>query len=390
VIAGGGLAAVRTAQALRSASFSGEIVLLSAERELPYDRPPLSKDFLLGKASEQDIRLISAEELGELEVRLELGRRATALDAARRRVATDDGEELEYESLVVATGASPVRLPIFGERAGVSYLHELDDARRLREELASRPRVGIVGGGFIGLEIAAVAIALGCEVTVVEATEDPLAPVLGAELGGWIRAWHEEHGVAFRCGSPVAEVLGEPRIERLLLADGGEIDADVAVVGVGVRPNVQWMQGAGVELHRGLVCDSDGRTSDPHVFGVGDATCRHGDDGACHPSAHWTAVGTQAVATAGAILGSAGGGQLADDGYFWSDQHGKRLQFTGTMPADPQLTLVAGGPQEGSFVVRCGSGGVDSAVLALANPRDFVRTSLELRRARAGAQAPGA
>jgi 3-phenylpropionate/trans-cinnamate dioxygenase ferredoxin reductase subunit len=381
VIAGGGLAAVRTAQALRDLGCEEQIVLVSAEDEAPYDRPPLSKDYLLGEASDEDIRLLGEDDLAALDLDLQLGSRAAALDLDAGRLLTAAGQSIDFGQLVVATGAAPIQLPAFGGFDNVVYLRDVGDARRLGAHLAGEPRVGIVGGGFIGLEIASVATRLGCEVTVVEAAAEPLAPVLGAEIGGWIRAWHEEQGVAFRCGSPVAEVDGIGSVERLLLADGTVVEADLAVVGVGVRPTVEWLASSGLEVHRGLVCDAHGATSDPRVFGVGDAICRH-VEGECRLSGHWTAAGEGARLAAGAMLGQEVRAGI-DDGYFWSDQFDKRLQFSGRVPAEHKLELVEGSVQERSFVVRCSAEGQLCAVLALDSPRQFVRNSLELRRARA-------
>jgi 3-phenylpropionate/trans-cinnamate dioxygenase ferredoxin reductase subunit len=382
-IAGGGLAAVRTAQSLRDLGHEDRIVVLCAENEVPYDRPPLSKDYLVGEASDEDIRLLNDGDLAALDVDLRLGTRATGLDLAAGTVHTEHDEDIEFDRLVVATGAAPVQLPAFGGFDNVVYLRDVADARRLREALGPKPRVGIVGGGFIGLEVASIATRLGCEVTVVEAAAEPLAPILGAEIGGWVRAWHEEHGVAFRCGSPVEEVDGVGRLERLVLDDGSVLEADLAVVGVGVRPAVGWLADSGLELHRGLVCDTTGAASDPRVFGVGDAICRH-VEGDCRLSGHWTAAGESARIAAAAMLGQSAR-PAVDDGYFWSDQFDKRLQFSGTIPSRHELDLVHGSVDERQFVVRCSSNGELRAVLALDSPREFVRNSRELRRARSTA-----
>jgi 3-phenylpropionate/trans-cinnamate dioxygenase ferredoxin reductase subunit len=380
VIAGGGLGALRTAQALRDEGHDGAITIVSAEETLPYDRPPLSKAFLLGQVEEEALVLAGAEKLADLHIVVRLGARAVALDLAGRTVRLDGGEELAYDDLVVATGARPNRLALLEGLDGVVYLRDLGDAHMLRRELAARPRLGVVGGGFIGLEIASVARALGCEVTVVEAAAAPLAPILGEELGGWIQAWHEEQGVRFACGAPLAAVHGDGRPRRLVLADGRMFDVDAVVVGVGVRPDVGWLGDAGLEVHRGLVCDALGRTSDPHVFGVGDVTCRHDGAGGCAPSGHWTATNEHARAVADAILGRPPGERSVQEGYFWSDQFDRRLQFTGTVAASPRITLSSGTVQERTFVALLHDDDAVTGVFAMNSPREFVRTSLALRR----------
>jgi 3-phenylpropionate/trans-cinnamate dioxygenase ferredoxin reductase subunit len=378
VIAGGGLGALRTAQALRDLDFDGSVTLLCAEETPPYDRPPLSKGFLLGQAEEDDLLLASAEKLDELRVQVRLGARAVGLDRMSRQVRLHQGGEVPYDDLVVATGARPNRLPMFAGLDGVIHLRDLGDARTLRSELAARPRLGIVGGGFIGLEIASVARELGCEVSVIEAAAAPLAPILGAEVGGWVQAWHEEQGVIFRCGAPLAAVHGQGRPEQLVLTDGRIVDVDLIVVGVGVTPDVGWLGEAGLQVHRGLVCDAAGRTSDPHVFGVGDVTCRHAGD-SCTPSGHWTATGEQARAAAHALLGRPPEGRPVQEGYFWSDQFGRRLQFTGRVSPGAHVSLSSGSVEDRKFVALFADAGQVTGVFAMNSPREFVRTSLTLR-----------
>jgi 3-phenylpropionate/trans-cinnamate dioxygenase ferredoxin reductase subunit len=374
VIAGGGLGAVRTAQALRDARFDGSIVVLSEESEAPYDRPPLSKNFLLGRASDEDIRLVR----DDLDIEMRLGRRVTALDPRRRVVTVAGGEEVAYDDLVIATGARPKRIGSLEGLAGVHYLRTADDSRAIREYLRPGARVGIVGAGFIGLEVASVATELGCEVTVIEAAPAPLALVLGAEIGGWIQEWHESHGVQFQCGATLRGATGEGRVSALELEDGSSVPVDVAVVGVGIAPNVEWLADSGLQLHYGLVCDGHGRTSDPHVYGVGDVVCVHMDE-VCHPVGHWTAVGEQGMRAAEALLGSAEGPGAAPDGYFWSDQFDARLQFTGAVAREPKISLASGTVQERKFVALCEDGEQLTAVFAMSNPREFIRNSMALR-----------
>jgi 3-phenylpropionate/trans-cinnamate dioxygenase ferredoxin reductase subunit len=384
VIVGAGLAAVRVVSTCRDLGYTGPITVVGEEAELPYDRPPLSKGMLLGEGSGEEIRLATESDWQAWDVELLLGQPAVSLDPGARRVRLDDGTELGYERLVVATGAAPVELAAFADLDRVVYLRDLEDSLRLREALAERPRLGIVGGGFIGLEIAAAATELGCPVTVIEAAAEPLGPILGEELGGVIRAWHEEHGVEFLLGAPVASASGPGRVERIETAAGAGIDVDLAVVGVGARPNVGWLADSGLELHRGLSCDPRGRSSDPNVFGVGDAACRHfGEE--CVPSGHWTGAGEQARVVAATIVGEPTE-PAPVDGYFWSDQYGKRMQFRGRVPAGAELHLLDGSYAERRFAVRCASAGEPCGLLSLDSPREFIRGSIELRRA---ALAPG-
>lgn len=386
LIVGGGLAAVRTAQALRDLDFDGPIVLLSEERELPYDRPPLSKNFLLGRSGESEIQLLSPERLAELGIEVRLGQRVVGLDPAAHRVQLDDGQAVEYHKLVVATGARPIRLTPLDPHPAVHYLRDADDARGLRDALVGQPRVGIVGGGFIGLEIAGVARTLGCEVTVIEAADTPLAPVLGTELGGVIQRWHETNGVAFRCGAPLVGVGHDDGTDTLLLATGEPVPADIVVAGVGVRPEIAWLASSGLELHRGLVIDERGRTSDPDVVGVGDVTCRHrGDD--CDVTGHWTATSDQARTAAETLLGREPAGRPGQAGYFWSDQYGVRLQFSGAVAPDAAITVVAGAIADDKFVALCGPADAPTGVFSMNSPRDFVRQSLAIRNRGSAARA---
>jgi 3-phenylpropionate/trans-cinnamate dioxygenase ferredoxin reductase subunit len=379
VIAGGGLGAVRTAQALRDLGHKERLVLVSREHEPPYDRPPLSKDFLLGRAGDDDIRLLAEERYAELDVELKLGHGAVALDPGQRTLTLDGGEQLSYDALVVATGSEPIRIAALEGLGGVHYLRTAEDSRALRTELREGVRVGIVGAGFIGLEIAGVARTLGCEVTVVEGLPAPLAAVVGPELGGIVQELHEGHGVAFRCGTMLAGARGDGRVSALELADGSSLDVDVVVVGVGVRPGVEWLRGSGLELHHGVVCDRNGRTSDPHVVGVGDAICVH-HEGMCTPVGHWTATGDQAMRAAETLLGQADAEPAGDDGYFWSDQFDVRIQFSGRVPEAATVAIESGEVGERKFVAICRDGEQPTAVFAMNSPRDFIRSTIALPR----------
>jgi 3-phenylpropionate/trans-cinnamate dioxygenase ferredoxin reductase subunit len=386
VIAGGGLAAARTALALRELQHRGRIVMLSDEARLPYDRPPLSKNYLQGKTGEAQIQLLTPESVDELQIDMRLSQRVTGLDRASRQVTLASGEVVEYGLLVVATGARPVRLAQLEHFGNVHVLRSVDDARRLRAALQPGLRVGIIGAGFIGLEIAAVATALGCRVTVLETAATPLAAILGAELGGCIQRWHERKGVTFRCGATLRAVTGQSTVQALELDDGA-VQCDLVVVGVGQRPNVEWLADSGLDLNRGLVCDVHGCTRDPLVFGVGDAVCtRFGDE--YHPTRQWTAVTEQARRTAGAICGKPDAGPIIEDFYFWSDQHGARLQFAGRVPPNPRLIWVWGGAEQERFAVLCCTATQVCAVLSLGSPREFLVHSMALRRGESASPPP--
>lgn len=379
VIAGGGLAAVRTAQALRDLQHSGAITLVCAEGELPYDRPPLSKAYLTGKVGDEQIRLLPAKTYAELGIEVLLGARVDGLDRLGQCVRIAGGRTLAYDRLVVATGARPVRLPAFEGRENVHVLRDSSDARRLRDVLAPGLRLGIVGAGFIGLEIAATARELGAEVTLIEVAAAPLAPILGGELGGCIQRWHERKGLRFQCGAAVRAVHGGRRVDSIELETGVVIEVDAVVVGVGQLPNVEWLEGAGLPLHKGLVCDPHGRTLDPRVFGAGDVVCTQVGT-SFHPTRQWTAVTEQASRVAAAMCDRVDLAPVVEDNYFWSDQHGLRLQFAGQVPAQPRLVWVHGGPDEDRFAVLCCTPTSVSAVFSLGCPRDFLVHSMRLRR----------
>ncbi len=379
VIVGGGLAAVRTAQALRDHAYAGKIFMLSDENELPYDRPPLSKNYLLGKSTDENIRLMTVEALAELKVELLLGHKAIGLDRAAQKLTVQGGDAITYDQLVIATGARPILPTMFQGKKNVHVLRSADDARRLNKALQAKSRVGIVGAGFIGLEIASVAISLDCEVTVIEAAEAPLIRSMGVELGKIIQQWHETKGIRFRCGSPVSQVHGDDALNALELSSGESLPVDIVIVGVGQKTNIDWLAETGLGLHHGLICDVHGRTNDPLIFGVGDATCCH-MDGVCSPTFHWTITTDQATRVAKVICGKSDEVPVIDDHYFWSDQHGSRLQFVGKVGANPRIVYVTGSPAEEKFVALCCNGEEVTAVLSLANPREFLRYAMPLRR----------
>jgi 3-phenylpropionate/trans-cinnamate dioxygenase ferredoxin reductase component len=384
VIAGAGLAGVRTAQALRRLGYDGRIRLLSDENEYPYDRPPLSKDFLTGKKDAEAIRLRGAGEYGDDGIDLMLRTRATGVDPRSRTLRVADGTELGYDWLVVATGARPRVLPALPPGPDVHYLRTADDARRLSRALLPGRRVAVVGGGFIGLEVAAAATSLGCAVSVVEMAGLPLAGVIGPLAAQWLLSWHSERTVRFYCGCPVSGSSRASGARRLLLGDGSHVDADVVVVGAGIARETDWLTAAGLEVHHGLVCDLAGRASLPGILGAGDIACLHAADG-CRPAGHWTAAGESAARAARTI--ARGGaeqpttGQATDDGFFWSDQGSLRLQFAGQAGPGAAASLAAGSFDGGAFVVHYVTDGRMTGVFAANSPREFLRARIALRAA---------
>lgn len=367
LIVGAGLAAVRVVERLRELGCDDEVVMVGEERHAPYDRPPLSKQVLRGERGPVWLR----EDWDSLDALLLRGRRAVALHANPRTVLLDDGQELAYDALVIATGASPRTLPgLHGE--GVHLLRTLDDAEALRADLQRVGEVAIVGGGFIGCEVAASARALGVDVTLVEVLAAPLARVLGLQVAREVAGLHERAGVSLRCGVSVVEARGEGAVRELLLSDGSTVPAEVVVLGLGVVPATGWLDGSGVEVDDGVVCDAHGRTSVPGVWAAGDvARWWHPGLEAAVRLEHWTTAADQGAAVAADLCGSPA--PLADVPYFWSDQHGVKLQVLGVPHPDDDTTLLRVGPQRDRLLALYSRDGRLTAVLGVSAPRWVMR-----------------
>jgi 3-phenylpropionate/trans-cinnamate dioxygenase ferredoxin reductase subunit len=385
VIAGGGLAGMRTAQALRDLGYGGVVRILAAEPHRPYDRPPLSKDFLRPDFPDGGLELVTPNYFVDNQIELLSGECAVALDLEARQVHTASGRTFDYGAFVVATGASARALPALSGSSAVMSLRTVDDARRLRAALDEQRRIVIVGGGFIGLEVAATARAAGCPVTVVEALSAPLVGVLGPELGRWLQQEHVDHGVDFRCSVTAASTVRASNGERLSLSDGSDLTADLIVVGVGVERDLAWLAAAGLEIHAGLVCDESGRTSASGVFGAGDIGCRH-VAGNCTQVQHWTAAAESARRAAQAVL-SIDAPPTPEDGYFWSDQYGLRIQFAGCAEPLAEVDVLSGSLAGGAFTAQYRLDGRVVGVLGVNSPRDFMRLRMALRTADKAAKA---
>ncbi|MFF9807917.1 NAD(P)/FAD-dependent oxidoreductase [Streptomyces coeruleorubidus] len=365
-VVGAGLAAVSTCDALRAQGYDGELTLYSAEHGLPYDRPPLSKDVLLGKARRDDVLLRPERWYEEQHVELREGTRVRALRPPEGGLELMDGSVVGADRVVLATGGTPRALPVpGGDDPAVHLLRTWEDAERLRERLLPGARVAVVGAGLIGAETAAVAQALGCRVTLVDPVPVPLAAVVGDDIAGALHLRHSAEGI---------EVItaGVQRVEArtggvlLHLHGYGEvIAADTVVVGIGIRPATELAEAAGLAVDNGIVVDAAQRTSRPNVFAVGDVARR---DGHRVRHEHWEAAQQGGEAAARGILGR----PVPEPGapWFWSDRHGSRLEAVGTM-ADAERTVRRGAPDSGAFTVFGLRGDRVVAAAAIDRARDI-------------------
>ena len=335
VVVGAGLAGAKTVEALRDKGFEGSLVLVGAEQHLPYERPALSKGYLKGDDDRSSFEVHERSWYDEHRVELRLGQEVDSLDLAARTVTLAGGGSLPYDRLVLATGATPRRLPLPGaDLAGVRTLRTVEDSEALREAFGSRARVVVVGAGWIGLETAAAARAAGATVTVLESAELPLLRVLGRRMAAMFADLHRDHGVDLRLGVQVAALRGDDgRVTGVELADGELVPADVVVVGVGVAPATRLAQEAGLEVEDGVLVDAQGRSSDPRVFAVGDlANAENPALGRRVRVEHWANALNQPATVAAAALG---GPDTYDRlPYFYSDQYDLGMEYTGF--ADPE------------------------------------------------------
>lgn len=356
LIVGASLAGLRAAETLRAEGFDGPLTILGAEPHLPYDRPPLSKELLAGTRAADEIALHMAPDLGADWV---LGEAAVGLDLDRRAVRTAAGRDLAFDGLVIATGSAPRRLPgLDPATPGIAELRTIDDAIALREALAARRRVVLVGCGFIGVEVAATARALGADVTVVSL--DPPLSVAGELISGVCAAMLADHGVTVRLGRQVAEVVGDGRVEAVVLDDGTRLDADLVVVAVGAVPETAWLEGSGLRLDRGVVCDAScAAVGVEGVVAAGDVARwpNPAYDGLSMRVEHWTNAVEQGMAAARTLLRGPG----PDTAHpsvpsFWSDHFGTRLQSVGVLPLADRIEVVDGSVDDRRFVAAAYQG----------------------------------
>ena len=362
VVLGAGVSAATLARELRTLGHDGRIILHGAEEYPPYDRPPLSKQLLAGKLNEREVALFGPGEAEQLGVELTLGSRAVSVDTNAHVVHTEGGGRQSYQILIIATGAQARRIPEFDQVDGVHYLRSMEDALRLAPRLQPATRVAIVGAGFIGLEVAAVAAGRGCHVRVIESAARPLSRVLGDEVGEILTDLHARNGVEICCLATVEGILGNGQV-RAVVINGEPLVVDLLVVGVGAVVDAAWLGGSGVTVDDGVVCDASGRTNISGVLAMGDVSrwinARTGEH---RRMEQWQSAVDQARVVAQVIADPQARHVWDSVPYFWSDQFGKKLQMCGVAGPDTYKRDTFRGP-----VVCFGRAGRLTGVLSINN-----------------------
>jgi 3-phenylpropionate/trans-cinnamate dioxygenase ferredoxin reductase subunit len=349
VIVGASLAGGKAAGELRDRGFDGEVILIGAEPERPYERPPLSKDYLRGESEREKAYVHPGDYYRQHEIELRTETRVTAIDPAAGTVTTAGGEEISFDKLLLTTGAEVRRIPVAGaDLDGIYYLRSMADCDRLRERLQGGARVAVVGAGWIGSEVAASARQKDLEVTVIDPLKVPYENILGEEIGTFYRDVHAQHGVKFLLGEGVETFLGNGRLERVQTTGGKTVECDFAVVGIGVAPRVELGRDAGLEVDNGIVVDANLATSAPNVFAAGDAA------NAWHPFfeqrirvEHWANALNQGPAAARSMLGEHAGYDRIP--YFYSDQYEVGMEYSGHAPNWDEVVF-RGDREGGEFI----------------------------------------
>lgn len=376
VIVGASLAGVRAAETLRTAGFDGSITMVGNETHMPYDRPPLSKNFLAGEWDADRVALRKPEAFDELRLEWKLGSAATALDTAANTITLANGETVPYDGLIIATGGVVRRLPQQPHIAGVHVLRTLDDAEALRADIQEGSKVVVIGAGFIGLEAAATATKRGATVTVLEGLPAPLIRALGAEMGEAIGAVHARNGVTIRCGVQVASINGDTHVTGVSLGDGTVVEADVVIVGIGVAPATQWCESSSLQIRDGIVCDANLNAGPKNVFAAGDVlrwpNALFADIEPDMRVEHWTNAAEQGAHAAKNLLATLNNEPLQPYEavpFFWSDQFDARIQFLGRVSADARVDVVAGSVADGKWCAIYSVNNRLTGVLGISMPK---------------------
>ncbi|HEX3786711.1 MAG TPA: FAD-dependent oxidoreductase [Pseudonocardiaceae bacterium] len=369
VIVGASAAGLTTAEALRQRGYSGALTLVGDEPHAPYDRPPLSKQVLAGTWEPDRITFRADAELAKLDADLQFGQAAVGLDVAGRRVRLAGGDQLDFDRLVIATGVTPRSLP-GADQAGMFLLRTLDDALSLRAALLGRPRVVVIGAGFLGAEIAAAARGMDLDVTMVDPLSVPMHRQVGAAVGALVGELHADHGVAVRCGIGVRRfVAAAGRVVGVELTDDTLLDADVVVVAVGAAPAVGWLADSGLPVGNGVECDEFSQTA-PGIYAAGDVASWHNNHFDTRMRLeHRVNATEQGMSVARNLLGEAV--PFTPVPYFWTDQYDARIQAYGIFPADAEMTVLHGELAGRKFVAGYGHGGRLVGVLGWGSPREL-------------------
>jgi NADPH-dependent 2,4-dienoyl-CoA reductase/sulfur reductase-like enzyme len=376
VVVGSSVAGIRAAETLRQSGWDGDITVVTEETGAPHDRPPLSKKFLSGDVDEERIALRKPEMLDALNLEWMRGTTATGLHAATRTITLDSGDSVTADGVIIATGGRARTLPNVPMVGGVHVLRTLDDAQSLRADLSPGVHMVVIGAGFIGLEAAATATQLGATVTVLEGAPAPLIRGLGAQMGTAIAGVHARNGVDVRCGVSVEGIEHDSRVRAVLLAGGERVEADAVLVGIGVTPATQWLEGSGLELHDGVVCDEFLSTGFLGVYAAGDLL-RWPNAMFAHVETdmrveHWTNAAEQGAAAATNLVAELNGTARTPYSavpFFWSDQFDARIQFIGRSHPDAEVEVVAGSPEDGRFCAMYTLRGRLTGVLGVTMPK---------------------
>lgn len=376
VVVGASLAGVRACETLRHEGFDGDIVCISDEDHAPYDRPPLSKKFLSGEWEADRIALRRPDAIAELAVTWKTGARAVRLNTDSQTVTLNNGEKIQYDGLIIATGGTVRRLPGQPDVPGVHVLRTLDQAAALRDDLRDGSRLVVIGAGFIGLEAAATAAQRGVSVTVLEGLPAPLVRALGPDMGTAVAAVHERNGVTVRCGVKVARIVGDARVTGIELSDGEVVPADTVLVGIGVSPSTEWLDGSGLTVSDGVVCDASLCAGSPNVFAAGDVVrwpnALFTDIEPLMRVEHWTNAAEQGALAARNMLAASKGEPTAPYAavpFFWSDQFDARIQFLGRTTIDSRAEVVAGDVDAGKFCAMYVTNNRLTGVLGVSMPK---------------------
>jgi NADPH-dependent 2,4-dienoyl-CoA reductase/sulfur reductase-like enzyme len=373
VVAGAGLAGLRAVENLRREGFDGRITLVGDEPDPPYDRPPLSKEILVGTREPDTLVFRPPEKLAELGVEVILGSAAGVLDLEERTVDVE-GTPLPFDGLILATGAGARTLTHLDGKPGVRTLRTLRDSLALRDELAHARRLVVVGAGFIGSEAAASARARGVEVTIVELEERPLSRVLGPELSDATAGLHRDHGTELRLGVTANDVVDGV----VQLSDGTSVEADLVLIGIGAFPHTAWLEGSGLEIANGVVCDASLNAGFPGVYAIGDiASWANELFGRRMRVEHWTNAAEQGRHVARALVHGHDEPFLGSN-YVWSDQYGVRIQFVGL--SAPEVHVISGSIEERKFLAWYRQDDRLVGALAMATPRPLMQTKLLIER----------